>query len=52
MSELNKPVMLTETAHSQLAEAAEARYGTTSIRWSDVIETLCKEEIARQEADE
>lgn len=49
---LNKNVKLTQDAHAALIEAAEARYGTRRIRFSDVIETLCEEEVARQEADE
>lgn len=52
MSELTKNVKITEEAHNRLREAAEARYGTTSIRWSDVVETLCNEEISRQDGDD
>jgi hypothetical protein len=50
-NELIKPVMLTEEAHNRLAEAAKARYGTTSIRWSDVIQTWAEEEISHQGSD-
>ena len=49
--ELTKSVMLTEKAHNQLIEAAEAKYGTSNIRFSDVVQTLCEEEIARQGDD-
>jgi len=52
MSELTKNMKLTESAHSTLVEACKARFGTDKIRFSDVIETLCNEEIARREGDE
>jgi hypothetical protein len=52
MSKLTKSVKITETAHHRLVEACEVRFGTSKIRFSDAIETLCNEEINRQEGDE
>lgn len=49
--ELTKNVKITEKAHDQLVEACKARFGTSKIRFSDAIETLCNEEIARQGDD-
>lgn len=38
---------VTEECHERLTEAARLRFGTEHIRWSDVIQALCEEEIAR-----
>lgn len=46
--ELTKNLKIAESAREKLGEAARARYGTEQIRFSEVIETLSREEIARQ----
>lgn len=46
--DLTKHVRLTEQAHNRLAEACEARYGTTSVRWSDAIEQMAEETIEQE----
>lgn len=47
-TQLRKSVKLTPTSHRRLREACKAKYGTEKIRFSDVIEQLCNEEIDRQ----
>lgn len=51
-SELRKNLKVTPEAHQRLREATLARYGTDSVTWSHVIETLCEEEVKRQRGDD
>lgn len=44
-----KSVKVTEIAHARLVEATEAMHGTRHVRFSDVIESLASDEIARRE---
>ncbi|WP_327052317.1 hypothetical protein [Halomicrococcus gelatinilyticus] len=50
--ELIKHIRLTEEAHKRLVEASERRYGTTSIRWSDVIQQMAEEAIEQEQKQE
>lgn len=50
--ELTKHVRLTEQAHDRLVEACKARYGTTSVRWSDAVEQMALETIEREQEDD